>query len=198
MTAKHEHLETNKVVLISDAGFTRNALAKAEANGVLALWPERLATDDPAASVLSALGAIRPKMVTPEITLVSVTIESPDGRREKHVVANGTAVFAAGQLRGNIGGLVLRRVDSPEFQQLGNAGLAGVSESSDRPFSFAWDDVIDPEGRELFVQRRDPSDSPLDKIVELRIEGIQHIIVAEAAFTPGRRLGQAEIGRAHV
>ncbi len=64
MTGKHAHLPTDKLVLVSEAGFAASAYESAEAKGALAIAPEDLASEDPAFSVVNRLPSIWPKTVS--------------------------------------------------------------------------------------------------------------------------------------
>jgi hypothetical protein len=63
MLKKHENLPTSKLVLVSEAGFSKPGRELAEAEGALALSPKDLDPDDPALAVLRGLPSLWPKQV---------------------------------------------------------------------------------------------------------------------------------------
>ena len=68
MIGKHKNLPTDKLVLVCEAGLSRQARRLAEAEGVVALTAEELSGDDPAYVVVNQLRSIWPKLIslTPE------------------------------------------------------------------------------------------------------------------------------------
>ena len=63
MIGKHDELPTDKLVLVSETGFVKQAEKLAEAKGVILLSPTDLEKGDPAHTVVNRLRSIWPKTV---------------------------------------------------------------------------------------------------------------------------------------
>jgi hypothetical protein len=84
MRAKHEHLETDKLVLVSEAGFTRQARELAEHFNIATLAPVDLGGDDPQGEVVNRLRSLWPKAVS--LTARPGKSDRPQTRRVNRVV----------------------------------------------------------------------------------------------------------------
>ena len=74
MLGKHADLETNKLILVAERGFTKDAREAAEASGALPLSPDDFTGEDPAFEIVNALPSLWPKHVsfTPEEAIIAV------------------------------------------------------------------------------------------------------------------------------
>ncbi len=79
MCAKHAGLPTNQLVLVSEKGFTPEALRLAAANHAVALSPADLDVPDPDAAVVGQLKSLWPKILALTPESASVQVERPDG-----------------------------------------------------------------------------------------------------------------------
>jgi hypothetical protein len=81
MVYKHKDLPTSKLVLVAEKGFSPQARALAEAEGVAALAPEDLTDGDPTGKVVSTVRSLWPKVVTftPEQFSVKFDDDAPEG-----------------------------------------------------------------------------------------------------------------------
>src|SRR5690242_4424312 len=77
MLMKHAKLPSNKLVLVSEAGFSDDARRKAEENGATPIAPEDLPDDFDGGDVINRLGAIYVKMISLEPVEVEVDCEEP-------------------------------------------------------------------------------------------------------------------------
>jgi hypothetical protein len=95
MLAKHSTLPTNKLVLVSQAGFSKPAQERAAAHGAVTLQPQDLAGEDASERVISRLGTIKARATLFKTLASSVSIKQPDGKVTdlKPLPAN-TALFA--------------------------------------------------------------------------------------------------------
>jgi hypothetical protein len=64
MIGKHQHLPTDKLVLIAKSGFRPQAREAAKAAGVATFAPEDLEADDPSFQVISQLQSLWPKFIS--------------------------------------------------------------------------------------------------------------------------------------
>lgn len=79
MLAKHSTLPTNKLVLVSQAGFSKLARDRAAAHGAVTLQPQDLDGDDASQAVLSRLGAVTLRLTRFKTLESSVSFKRPDG-----------------------------------------------------------------------------------------------------------------------
>ena len=77
MFAKHADLPTDKLVLVSESGFTAQARTYADAKGIVAISPEDLRGSDPAFKVVNSLRSIWPKVVSITPKGVRITVRRP-------------------------------------------------------------------------------------------------------------------------
>ena len=79
MHGKHVNLPTDKVVLVSESGFTKPARALAERENMLPLAPEDLTDDDPVGKIANALPSLWPKVITLTAEGARVWVDYPKG-----------------------------------------------------------------------------------------------------------------------
>ena len=90
---KHSTLPTDKLVLVSEAGFSEPARKKAEANGAVPLAPEDVPDGFDAGRVVNKLGSIYPKLISLDLLEVVATCKSPAGAEEELEPPVGAHVF---------------------------------------------------------------------------------------------------------
>jgi Restriction endonuclease len=78
MVGKHADLETSKLVLVSQRGFTKEARATALARNAVPLAPEDLPSTDREGAVIKAVPALWPKFVAFTVEELSVTFTDDD------------------------------------------------------------------------------------------------------------------------
>ncbi|MGN6588601.1 MAG: hypothetical protein ACTHKT_14200 [Solirubrobacterales bacterium] len=78
MLMKHTRLPSNKLVLVSEAGFSKDAREKAEENGATPIAPEDLPDDFDGGDVINKLGAIYVKMISLTPLEIEVDCEEPE------------------------------------------------------------------------------------------------------------------------
>lgn len=79
MLSKHRSLPTNKLILVSEAGFSKGAAKKAEEAGAVLVTPERFSETDAAGDIVNRLGAIWSKMHSIKVKSVEVAMLASDG-----------------------------------------------------------------------------------------------------------------------
>src|SRR4051812_30825959 len=77
MIGKHHNLPTDKVVLVAEKGFSKQALVLARAENMVPLAPEDAADDE---GVLRALSSLWPKTVTLTPERVTISVRRSDDR----------------------------------------------------------------------------------------------------------------------
>src|SRR5438034_62901 len=80
MLGKHRNLQTDKLVLVSEGGFTKQARQLALKENAVPLAPEDLAGDDPAYQIVNHLRSIWPKVVSLTPTEAVIHVCRPDGQ----------------------------------------------------------------------------------------------------------------------
>ena len=142
---KHEHLPTNLLVLVSDAGFSREAVAKAVANKAVVLSPVDISEDDLLPEAQSRLhsyaNARLGRAVPTEIEAVDLTLVRPDGSvmelkgRETHNVYLDTGEYF-GPLRQHVEAYLTERWNA--FSS--NPQLLLLDDGNEHPFIANIDD----------------------------------------------------------
>lgn len=79
LLGKHADLPTSKLVLVSEAGFTKPARLKAEAKGAVPMAPQDLAGDHPSRRMIEQLAELAQKELTAEITDMAMYARRPNG-----------------------------------------------------------------------------------------------------------------------
>jgi hypothetical protein len=194
MVGKHGRLETSKLVLVSESGFTNEARKVANAQGAAALAPEDLAEGDPEFRVVNSLKSIWPKVVSLTPRQVGVGVARPEGKSEGWFEVTedlpvalddgqrlGTLIEAASAtLKGNM----RRIVDQIE--------LVNIDFDMDSQFVVElgpWSVTLDGEERRIcYVHNADSDEPELHPIEKLVIHGDASIRIAEVELTH-RRLG---------
>jgi hypothetical protein len=78
MLGKHASLPTDRLVLVSEAGFSQGGRVKAEAKRAIPLEPEDLRNDDAVGIVTNKLGTISVKFASLDIEAITISAEAPD------------------------------------------------------------------------------------------------------------------------
>jgi hypothetical protein len=78
MLGKHASLPTDRLVLVTEAGFSSAASKKAEANRAVPLMPSDLQSDESVGTVVNKLGTVFIKAVTLQMDEVAISARSPD------------------------------------------------------------------------------------------------------------------------
>lgn len=80
MLQKHAELETDRLVLVAERGFTEPARRLAEMRGVVVITPEALAAADAGASLVPRAAGVRIQGLGIRVARVWAELRSPDGR----------------------------------------------------------------------------------------------------------------------
>lgn len=171
MQGKHSHLPTNKVVLVSSSGFTKNALKLAEFFGMKAITPSEV---DPnfVGTIVNNLKSVWVKRFDFEPRNMQITFDPPLSDADTAqaaargladlaiTLADGTPVFSGEDLRS----LILQRIDTsgPQFRDAVD-GTSSNFEISGPPPSLE-------KGGPLYAVLEGASPS-LRRIATVRIEG---------------------------
>jgi hypothetical protein len=102
MLCKQADLGTIKLVLVSEAGFTKNGLLKAERKGVAALTPHDLTGDDPVHEVVNKLQTVWLKRWDIEILGATVWVDVGDGVEGEGSPGSDEPIYENGVSKGTM------------------------------------------------------------------------------------------------
>ncbi len=191
---KHKAVQTNKLVLVSEAGFSKAARKKAEHNGAVALAPDDMGEDDPARQVVNKLGSVWPKTYSLTPKFVAVTVELPDGTERKvNVQPDLDLVAEDGTSVGMIGEVLKRRMDQNFVAIAEGMGLHEIEEDTDSAFTMTltgWvgelhrDDGSVEKSKACLRWEPEPDQDPeFHPILSVDAAGEAHIEVTEVPLT---------------
>jgi len=185
MIGKHENLPTDKVVLVSEAGFTEQAKALAAVENMVTLTPTDLTGEDPAYKVVNAVPSLWPKTISLSPDRARVWVDRPgEGVKWFRAPADldvfrgdGEPVAALMQVYANLLDANFERV----AEQI---GLADIAEDIERFFTLRagpeWEVRIDEKPQRLYARWEDGDHGPeLHAIEALEFTGRASIHVSE-------------------
>lgn len=192
MLGKHADLPTDKLVLVSQAGFTSQARKLTEEHGAIALEPSDLTGEDPAGNIVNRLKSIWPKIVSLTPERAQVTVIRPEGEKWFKAPADLWLYLPDGTELGNLLEFIQGSVHASWEKLMEDIGLRDIAESMDRYFTV---DIGSPavglQGVRLpiFARYEDAEGGPeLHRITHLRVVGQAHIDVVEVELSH-QRLG---------
>jgi len=194
MLGKHKELPTDKLVLVSEAGFTAQARQIAEDAGAVPLAPMDLAEGDPAYKIVNQLKSIWPKTVSLTPERVRVWVRRPDGKVVWFKASQDLWIFLDdGQEVATLPECVMVFVKSAWPKIMEDIDLANIADDRDEFFKL----VIGPwrvrlGSREVTLCARDETAAQgpeLHPIEQVEVVGRAVIEVTEVELTH-RRLGE--------
>jgi hypothetical protein len=193
MLGKHAHLPTDKLVLVSQSGFSRQARKLAEENGAVALEPSDLTGEDPAGQIVNRLKSMWPKIVSLTPERAQVTVVRPDGEKWFKAPADLWLFLDDGSELGTLLDLFKGSVNASWERIMEDIGLRDIPETIDRFFTVEiGGPMVNLEGihRPLFARYEDAEGGPeLHRVTHVRVVGRAHIDVAEVRLSH-HRLGE--------
>jgi Restriction endonuclease len=193
MLGKHSSLPTDKLVLVSESGFSRQARRLAEKKGAIALEPLDLSGDDPEGRIVNRLKSIWPKIVSFTPERAQVTVERPDGEKWFQAPADLWLFLEDGSALGNLLDFVRGSVHVSWERIMEDIGLRDIAETIDRFFTLEIGrPTVNLNGNivSLFARDEDAPGGPqLHHITHVRVVGKAHIEVVEVQLSH-RRLGE--------
>jgi hypothetical protein len=189
MIGKHKNLPTDKVVLVADAGFTEQARTLAEAENMVALTPEDITGDDPAAGIVRAIPALWPKMVELQFEPAMVYVTRPDDERARFTAPqNMDLVLDDGETVWGLERYVLSEVAGSFNQLVEDLDLANIAEDTERYLDIAIEPPFTVDGTETGLSARYIEDgkTELHRIDALDLRAKVVIRVSEIKLTHKR------------
>jgi Restriction endonuclease len=198
MLGKHAHLPSDKLVLVSQRGFSRQARKLAEENGAIALEPLDLTGEDPAGRIVNRLKSIWPKIVSLTPERAQVTVERPEGVKWFSAPPDLTLFQEDGSELGNLLDFIKASVQVSWDKIMEDIGLRDIPETIDRYFTLEiGNPIVNLEGvhRPLFARYEEAEGGPqLHLITHVRVVGRAHIDVAEVELSH-HRLGEVSFSQ---
>ena len=190
---KHQHLPTNKLVLVAERGFSEQARAVAESEGAVALAPEDLTGDDPAGRVVSTIRSLWPKVVTFNPEEFGVNFDDADAPKEgwpsesPPVYADDSTLLAE-----TLAEYVVTEYRESFPELMSQIGLADMTSDAVREWVFTLENghvMLNGVRRRVCLLNED---GHLYSLKRITAKGKAVIRVSEIPLTHGR-LGQVEV-----
>jgi hypothetical protein len=140
MLGKHSSLPTDRLVLVSEAGFSKAARTKAEVNRAIPLAPEDLRGDEAVGIVVNKLGAVFIKAFNLHMDEVAIRASVPGSSDslEFEGAPVGTPLFAPnGDLLGTVAETIKGDIDRRFVQIAEEMDLANVTEAETRNITLS-------------------------------------------------------------
>lgn len=196
---KHRAVRANQLILVSEAGFSKDAKTKAEVNNAIPIEPRDLGSEDAIGEVVNRLGSIWPKVLSLTPTHIAGVVRRPNGER---VRATGLdldtlIVTETGEELGTISDEIRRRLDARFPEVAEEIGLADIAGDIEAHFEAGMADFVGTRDGKPFTAcmrwQPDPSKEPeFHHIVEIKLKGKAAISVSEIELTH-KKLGEFAI-----
>jgi hypothetical protein len=200
MIAKHQNLPTDKVVLVSETGFTEQARDLAINEYMVPLAPETLQDGDPASPIVNAVRSLWPKHVDVSPQSVRVWVDSPgEGVKwgcpswDLEVIADDGSSF-------NLLSLVGALLGTPDLwgQIREEINLANITEDAEAHITIGtgpnWALAIGGKRHTLFVSRVDGDE--LERIDAIEFTSKITVRVSDEIPLHHRRLAEVNVNYA--
>ncbi len=195
MLAKHADLATSTLVLVSEAGFSANALAKAEARGVVTMSPTDLDGSDFEGKIVGRLEKIWPRSVALTIESLHITAETPTGSVRRKVPFDVALYREDGTEACNPLSIFERWLDVDFPVAAAMIGLTEITENVDQWFKGGGNPPWNFDGTEvenLYLHDTTTGEVEYHRLLKFEIYGRASIRVGEVALTH-KRLGEVEL-----
>jgi hypothetical protein len=173
MIAKHKNLPTDKVVLVSERGFTEQARALAIAEKMVPITAEILEHEDPALQVINSLRSLWPKHISLTPEGARVWIDNPDVGVEVIQAPWSLRVFAEDGSSIELRHVTHALIEANWHRTIDQIELADIAEDVDAYAVIrvgpGWTVKLEGEQRSLYVERRLEGQTP----ELLRIDGME-------------------------
>jgi hypothetical protein len=188
MIGKHADLPTDKLVLVSNSGFTKSARALADAKGVTTISPEDLEADE----VVKRLRSIWPKLLSlvPESAKLYVQRPGETGTVWFEAFPDHLIFLEDGTEVGTLIEVASRVYDANFPEIIEQIGLAQIAEDTLAFFLFrvgpGWRISVDETETRLFVRHEEEGKIEYHPIEALELRGKAEIKVSEIELSYGR------------
>jgi hypothetical protein len=203
MIGKHKNLPTDKVVLVSETGFTPQArdLALAEKN-MIPISPETLGNGDPAFGILNAVRALWPKQVDITPWRARIGVERAGEGVDWFTASQDLDIYLTESASVDFGTLIMACVDGEGFttRLKEEIGLTHIAEDMETFLAlntgpgFTFD--LRGEPRSFFVGRADGEKMELQHIDAIEITVKVQVHVEQQIPLHHRRLAEMNVNYA--
>jgi len=191
MIGKHKNLPTDKVVLVAEAGFSKQARSLATAEKMIPMTPEEVSADT-ATGVLRALSSLWPKTVTLKPESARLWARRPDGRMVTFTVTGNLTIVLDDDTEAELVDVIKGTIEHHVPSIVNQIGLADIAENTESEFRIhAGPPVtvdVDGEPHELFARWTKESEPELWRIEKIAVDGIALVHVDRIDLSH-RRLG---------
>jgi hypothetical protein len=205
MIGKHKNLPTDKVVLVSETGFTPQArdLALAEKN-MIPISPETLGNGDPAFGIVNAVRALWSKQVDITPWRARVGVERPGEGVKWFDASQDLDVYVTEGAGFDLGTLIMACVEGPGFttRLIEEIGLANIAEDMETSLAFntgpGWTLDFGPDGepRSFYLGCDDGEKVELQRIDAIEITVKVQVHVDQQIPLHHRRLAEINVNYA--
>ena len=180
MIGKHGHLPTNRLVLISKSGFTKEALEKARTYGFEAIALEAV-NEESVERLFGDTGSLWAKSFTLAPTKVVIGVSQTGDLPEENVAAvQDNIIYTA---EGEEIGFVKQLVETLLHLEYVGKEFGRVGDESHKGFEVRWEEPKDNAGNPLCLQKLEPK--VLRPISFIRITGTCNFEVSEFPLRRG-------------
>ena len=202
MIGKHLDLPTDKLVLYSESGFYRPALAKAAEHHIATFSAEPVPDEEFDRLVLEGLRSIWPKMVSLTPERARVWVRRSDGQTVWFKATGDLKLFfdSGDEFPFNLQQAVVEKLRAQMYQVINQIDLANIAKSMERKFQVVWDSfsvIIDGEERRLHARLEDVNPPELHPIEMVETTGKAIIEVQRVDLTHAR-LGEVRVAYGEV
>jgi hypothetical protein len=205
MIGKHKNLPTDKVVLVSETGFTRQArvLAVADAERkMIPIWPEMLGSGDLAFGILNAVRALWPKQIDITPWKARVWVDRPGEGVGWFYAPQDLNVFVEEDVFTDLGTLIMACVDGPGFSMRlkEEIGFTDIAEDMETVLAFntgpGWTLDFGPDGGPRSFYLEDGKKKELQRIDAIEITVKVNVHVDQQIPLHHRRLAEMNVNYA--
>jgi hypothetical protein len=182
MVGRHANLPTDRLVLVSESGFTKQARKLAEAENVATITPEDISGDDPAAEIMKAFPSLKPKTVELNVEPVKVAVTRPDGSRVWFKAPEDMdLVLDDGETIWSIERYVVNEITASSNDLMESLGVTSISEDADLGVEILIEPPFTVGGEETGLRAHylDDRVDELHHVNSFLLEATAHVRVSE-------------------
>jgi hypothetical protein len=153
---KHRHLPTDRLVLVSESGFTASALKLALAKGVSAVYPQELTSDEADRTVAAALGSLMARQIVTRQFNAELLVDDAGQQVTMSPLPTDSISDATGNVVGTVSDLVNATMQASSDELNGDLGRL--------PDGTTGGEVVSDFGDGLFIGAADGRLLPVVRI----------------------------------
>jgi hypothetical protein len=189
MIGKHKNLPTDKVVLVAEAGFSKQAHSLAQAEKMIPMTSEELSPDT-ATGVMQALSSLWPKTVTFKPASARLWVRRPDGRMVTFTVTGNLTMVLDDDTEAELVDVIRDTIEHNVPSIVDQIRLADIAKNTESEFTIhAGGPVtvdVDGEPHGLFARWAKESEPELWRIEKIAVDGSARVHVDRIDLSHGR------------